>query len=92
MIDTPGHVPGHIALLDQRDGTLYAGDALIAIGKLAVSGFAPLYFPLPNIATWDEALSLASAKKLLNFAIERFACGHGLVREGGVGLLRQAIP
>ena len=33
-IETPGHIPGHLSFLDERDGTLYAGDALIAVGGL----------------------------------------------------------
>ncbi|NYF91919.1 MBL fold metallo-hydrolase [Tunturiibacter empetritectus] len=90
-IETPGHIPGHLAFLDQRDGTLYAGDALIAMGHLTVSGFAPWYFPLPNLATWDKSIALASANKLLTYPIERFACGHGSVRPGGIPTLRKAI-
>src|ERR1700761_7968233 len=83
VIETPGHIPGHLAFLDQRDGTLYAGDALVAVGRLAVSGWAPWYFPLPNVATWDKPTAVASAGKLLGYPIERFACGHGVVRPGG---------
>ncbi len=32
VIETPGHLPGHISLLDERDGTLYVGDAIICLG------------------------------------------------------------
>jgi glyoxylase-like metal-dependent hydrolase (beta-lactamase superfamily II) len=90
-IETPGHIPGHISLLDERDGTLYAGDALIGKGGLSISGFAPWYFPLPNFATWNKATALSSAKKLLDVPIERFACGHGAVQLGGLTALRTAI-
>lgn len=90
-IETPGHIPGHLSFLDERDGTLYAGDALVGMGQLSVSGFAPWYFPLPNFATWDKGTALASAKKLLNLPIERFACGHGAVRPGGRAALNDAI-
>ena len=90
-IDTPGHIPGHMSFLDERDGTLYAGDALVAIAHLTVSGYAPWFFPLPNLATWNKEIALASAEKLLGYAIERFACGHGDVRGGGVAALRTAI-
>ena len=90
-IATPGHIPGHFAFLDERDGTLYAGDALIGVGKLAVSGFAPWYFPFPNMATWNKPTAAASARRLLEFPIERFACGHGAVREGGVVLLKKVV-
>ena len=90
-IATPGHIPGHLSFLDERDGTLYAGDALTAIGHLAVSGHAPWYFPLPNLATWSKSSAMASARQLLNFPIERFACGHGAIRTGGLAVLQQAI-
>ena len=91
VLETPGHLPGHLCFLDERDGTLYAGDALISVGKLAVSGYAPWYFSFPNFATWNKATALASAQKLLSYSIQRFACGHGPVRGGGIALLRQAI-
>ncbi len=91
VIATPGHLAGQVALLDERDGTLYAGDALVGVGKLAVSGYAPWYFPLPNLATWNKALARESAERLLMYPVERFACGHGVVRGGGLGALRQAL-
>jgi glyoxylase-like metal-dependent hydrolase (beta-lactamase superfamily II) len=90
-IDTPGHIPGHLSFLDERDGTLYAGDALVGMGHLTVSGFAPWFFPLPNFATWDKTTALASAKKLLDYPIERLACGHGAIRDGGRAALQAAL-
>ena len=90
-IDTPGHIPGHLSFLDERDGTLYAGDALICVGKVSVSGFAPWYFPLPNVATWNKPMAVASAKRLLDYPIKNIASGHGIVRTGGVSTLRAAI-
>ena len=90
-IETPGHIPGHLSFLDERDGTLYAGDALVCVGQLTVSGSSPWYFPLPNLATWNKAVALASARRLLEFPIERFACGHGTIRSGSLAALRAAI-
>ena len=90
-IETPGHIPGHLSFLDERDGTLFAGDALICVGGLTVSGFAPWFFPLPNLATWNKATALASARKLVEFPIERFASGHGKIQPGGTPALRAAI-
>jgi glyoxylase-like metal-dependent hydrolase (beta-lactamase superfamily II) len=90
-IETPGHIPGHLAFLDERDGTLYAGDALVGKGHLTISGFAPWFFPLPNFGTWSKSSALASAQKLLAFPIERFACGHGAIQPGGIPTLRAAI-
>ena len=91
VIATPGHIVGHVAFLDERDGTLFAGDSLVGVGRLAVSGYAPWYFPLPNLATWNKPTARESAERLLMYPIERFACGHGAVRGGGLSLLRQAL-
>jgi glyoxylase-like metal-dependent hydrolase (beta-lactamase superfamily II) len=90
-IETPGHIPGHLSFLDQRDGTLYAGDALICVGHITVSGYAPWFFPLPNGGTWSKSTALASARKLLSFPIERVAGGHGKIQPGGIPALRAAI-
>jgi glyoxylase-like metal-dependent hydrolase (beta-lactamase superfamily II) len=89
-IETPGHIPGHLSFLDERDGTLYAGDALIAVGGLSVAGWTPWYFP-SNPFTWDKPTALASAQKLLAYPIERFASGHGKIQGGGIPTLREAI-
>ncbi len=90
-IETPGHIPGHLSFLDERDGTLYAGDALVGFGDLTVSGYAPWYFPLPNFATWNKVVALKSAEKLISFPIQRFACGHGPVIESGHAKLRASL-
>ncbi len=90
-IATPGHLPGHVSFLDERDGTLFAGDALVAVGRLSVSGWTPWYFPLPEFVMWSKPLALASAQRLMDYPIERFACGHGPVRDGGIPALRQAV-
>ena len=95
VLETPGHIPGHASFFDERDGTLYAGDALICVGGgLHVSGFGPWYFPLPKLATWNRLLAVTSAQKLLDLLgtdIRRYASGHGRMVEGGPALLRAAI-
>jgi glyoxylase-like metal-dependent hydrolase (beta-lactamase superfamily II) len=90
-IETPGHIPGHLSFLDQRDGTLYAGDAIICKGGLSISGFCPWFFPLPNFGTWHKQTAVASAQKLLTYPIERIASGHGPIQPGGIPALRTAI-
>jgi glyoxylase-like metal-dependent hydrolase (beta-lactamase superfamily II) len=90
-IDTPGHIPGHMSFLDERDGTLYAGDALMAMYGLRVSSDSPWYFPFPKFVTWNAEVTMASAEKLLGYSIERFACGHGGTKGGGLATLRAAI-
>jgi glyoxylase-like metal-dependent hydrolase (beta-lactamase superfamily II) len=91
VIDTPGHIPGHQSFLDERDGTLFAGDALLTIGRLSVCGWTPWYFPLPSVIMWSKPLALASAQRLLAYPIERYASGHGPLRSGGLAALRTAI-
>jgi glyoxylase-like metal-dependent hydrolase (beta-lactamase superfamily II) len=90
-IFTPGHIPGHVSFLDERDGTLFAGDALVGVGRLSVCGWTPWYFPLPSFVMWNKPLALASARRLATYDIQRFACGHGALREGGIPALRKSI-
>jgi glyoxylase-like metal-dependent hydrolase (beta-lactamase superfamily II) len=90
-IATPGHIPGHLSFFDERDGTLYAGDELTAIGRLAICGWTPWYFPFPSFVMWSKDLCLASARRLLDFPIERYACGHGQLRDGGLEALQPLV-
>lgn len=95
VINTPGHTPGHCSYFDERDGTLYTGDALVCVGgEVHICGFGPWYFPLPSVATWHKPLAMNSAQKLLDMLgtdIRRYAAGHGRLVEGGPALLRQAL-
>jgi glyoxylase-like metal-dependent hydrolase (beta-lactamase superfamily II) len=93
---TPGHTPGHMSLLDERDGTLYTGDAMVTVGgKPHVPGFGPWFFPFPKFATWDRPTSVAVIARLVSdpptVAIARLAPGHGPVLEGGTRLLEDAL-
>lgn len=96
-IATPGHTPGHFSYLDERDGTLYAGDALVTMGgEPHVSGWAPWFFPLPNMATWHRPTARQSVERLLSILpaetpIRRIAAGHGRLIEGGSELLQRAL-
>ena len=90
-IATPGHTPGHMSFLDERDGTLYAGDALQSFGGLSVVCDTPWYFPLPKIATWDETLAIASAEKLRQFRPATAAPGHGPVVRNASSALGKAV-
>jgi glyoxylase-like metal-dependent hydrolase (beta-lactamase superfamily II) len=93
VLSTPGHTPGHMSFLDERDGTLYAGDALVTIGGAPhIPGFGPWYFPFPKFATWDRPTSVASIRNLLGLTtIARIAPGHGGVLTGGRNLLEDAL-
>lgn len=86
---TPGHTPGHMSFLDERDGTLIAGDALITMGELRPVSNTVWWFPFPEFATWNRPLALASAQKLAALPTEQIATGHGpFVREGKDAIAR----
>ena len=95
-IATPGHTPGHFSFLDERDGTLYTGDAMLTLGgQPHIPGFGPWFFPFAGLATWHRPTALTSIQNLLTLSdtipIERLAPGHGPVLEGGRDLLQSAI-
>jgi glyoxylase-like metal-dependent hydrolase (beta-lactamase superfamily II) len=91
VVDSPGHTPGHIALFDERDGSLIAGDAFQTRAGLAVSGTMRLMFPFPALATWHRPTALASARKLRALNPARLAVGHGEVVERPAAALDRAI-
>jgi glyoxylase-like metal-dependent hydrolase (beta-lactamase superfamily II) len=69
IIDTPGHTPGHISVLDERGGLLVAGDALT--GKDGgVAGANPQF-------TADMSVAGESIKKLAGFTYGTVVLGHG---------------
>jgi len=79
VIETPGHTPGHIAVLDSVAGVLVAGDALTGTGP-GVAG--------PNTGfTEDMNLANASITKLAGFDYEVALFGHGDPIESGASTL-----
>lgn len=91
VLATPGHTPGHIALLDTRDGSLIAGDALQTQAGVAVAGTVRWGFPLPALATWHRPTALASARRLRALEPARLAIGHGAVLEQPLAAMDDAI-
>lgn len=91
VIATPGHTPGHIALMDERDGSLIAGDAFQTRAGIAVSGTVRWLFPFPAFANWHRPSSLASARRLRSLNPARLAVGHGDVMEQPLAAMEQAI-
>jgi glyoxylase-like metal-dependent hydrolase (beta-lactamase superfamily II) len=75
IIETPGHTPGHIAVLDPLSGVLVAGDAINGENG-GVAG--------PN-AQFSEDMDLANASvsKLAGFEYEIALFGHGEPVVGG---------
>jgi glyoxylase-like metal-dependent hydrolase (beta-lactamase superfamily II) len=87
VVATPGHSPGHVALLDTRDGTLIAGDVFTSYGNIAVTNHFYLRFPLAAMATWDKSRDLESARTLRALDPAVLAVGHGpAVREPGAAI------
>lgn len=90
-LSTPGHTPGSMSFYDERSGVLIAGDAFAARGGLAVAGHMKLSFPFPALATWNHAVSLASARKLADLHPAWLAVGHGNMIAQPEQAMRQAI-
>ena len=91
VVAAPGHTPGQIALFDQRDGSLIAGDAFQTRAGLAVAGTLRLLFPFPSIATWHRPTALESARRLRALAPRRLGVGHGEVLDHPLDALDRAI-
>ena len=81
VISSPGHTPGHMALLDMRDRTLYCGDVYSTYIRVATTAEPKLPTPLPSLATWHYPTELASARALRALDPARLAPGHGGVLE-----------
>lgn len=90
MIAAPGHTPGHIALLDPRDRTLYCGDAYSSLGGVATSAKVNPLFPLA-LFTWHRPTELESARALRDLEPARLAPGHGKVVESPLEAMDRAI-
>ena len=71
VIETPGHTPGSISVLDTGIGLLVAGDALNTDDAgTTVTGPNPSF--TPDMATANESVG-----KLAQFEFESLAVGHG---------------
>ena len=91
VLDTPGHSPGHLAVFDERDGTLYAGDTFVNIPSLRVASIVNALFPLPSIGTEDLAQTVRSARLLLDIPARFLALGHGRVLTNPLPAMRLAV-
>jgi len=69
IIDSPGHTPGHISVLDSTAGVLVAGDALFGEDGGVIGS-------LPQFTT-DMDLANASVSKLASFDYDVLLFGHG---------------
>lgn len=69
VIETAGHMPGHISIFIESMKTLISGDLLVSEG--GVLRIADEQFVL------DKEEEINSLKKILNLDIERIICFHG---------------
>jgi glyoxylase-like metal-dependent hydrolase (beta-lactamase superfamily II) len=90
VIASPGHTPGHIALLDLRDRTLYCGDAYSTLGGVSTTAKVYPLYPLA-IFTWHRPTELESARALRALEPGRLAAGHGKVVEIPLAAMDRAI-
>jgi glyoxylase-like metal-dependent hydrolase (beta-lactamase superfamily II) len=87
VVASPGHTPGHVAFLDTRDRSLFAGDVFTAYGTTAVSNHFYWRFPLAAMATYDKQTDLESARRLRSLDPTLLLVGHGpAVREPGAAM------
>ena len=91
VIATPGHTPGHVSLLDPRDGTLYCGDVFLTLGGVATSAKVSLPAIPLALFTWHRPTELESARRLRALEPARLAPGHGKVVEGPLEAMDRAI-
>lgn len=75
IIDTPGHTPGHISVLDAAGGLLVAGDSMNGADG-GVAGANPRFTP-------DMDTAAESTKKMAALTFETVVFGHGDPVEGG---------
>lgn len=77
IINTPGHTPGHIAVLDPISGVLVAGDAL--------NGDAGGVTGANSRFSDDMEAASESVRKLAALSFDTVLFGHGEPVEGGAG-------
>jgi glyoxylase-like metal-dependent hydrolase (beta-lactamase superfamily II) len=83
IIETPGHTPGHIAILDPVGGLLVAGDSMNGSNG-GVIGANPQFSP-------DMPAANESVKKLAKLTFETLVFGHGEPIEVGASSLVVAL-
>lgn len=75
VLHTPGHTPGSISFYQPQQGILLCGDALF--NQHPMTRMKGLRLPLP-LVSFDNQMSLASARKIANLDLPIVCPGHGL--------------
>jgi glyoxylase-like metal-dependent hydrolase (beta-lactamase superfamily II) len=70
VYDIPGHCRGHLAILDDKYGNLFVGDALGL--KLGDATLLPPFMP----PTWDSVAFLASVDRLKGIPFQTLSLAH----------------
>ncbi len=70
-LPTPGHIRHHLAWLDERDGTLYAGDAMGIVLAPDAPTVAPTPPPGVDLVAWRDTLV-----QIQGIGAERFGAAH----------------
>jgi glyoxylase-like metal-dependent hydrolase (beta-lactamase superfamily II) len=83
IVETPGHTPGHVCVLDPVSGLLVAGDALVGADG-GVGGPNPDFTP-------DLDAAYASVRKLAGLQFETVVFGHGEPVAGGAAAAVAAL-
>jgi glyoxylase-like metal-dependent hydrolase (beta-lactamase superfamily II) len=91
VIASPGHTPGHVSLLDERDQTIFCGDVFTTLGGVATSARGKPLFPFAVMATWDKRIELESAGKLRALEPANLAPGHGQIVASPLAAMDAAI-
>jgi glyoxylase-like metal-dependent hydrolase (beta-lactamase superfamily II) len=77
VIPTPGHTPGHLAFLDVRDRTLFAGDTFTTYWRTEIPNRAAQPFPLAAMGTQDRERIIDAARALRALDPSVLLVGHG---------------
>jgi glyoxylase-like metal-dependent hydrolase (beta-lactamase superfamily II) len=70
-LSTPGHIQHHVGFLDERDGTLLAGDAMGNVLSVGAPPLPPTPPPSVNLRAWRRTLQTIG-----EIGPERFGAGH----------------
>jgi glyoxylase-like metal-dependent hydrolase (beta-lactamase superfamily II) len=79
-IPTPGHTPGHVAYVRDRDRVVISGDALVTLAVNSWSGLLRRRQGLsgpPWYTTWDRAAARAAIAAIADLEPSVLAGGHG---------------
>ena len=77
---TPGHTPGHVSLVRDRDRVVLTGDALLALRVNALDGLLlgrQGLSPPPWYTTWDARAARSSIRALAGLRPRVVGPGHG---------------